>query len=852
MASTTLFESVLGQSSWIRRRARRLARDSHAADDLAQETFLTALTHELPARESLRAWLAALMKNVLRQDVRAASRRRVREAAVARPEAESRDRDVRAVRELLNQVLNDLEEPFRTTLVLRYYEGLGPQEIARRTGAPIDTVRSRLRRGLVRMRRRVTSRLRRDDRRFMAALFAPLESLAKLAPSVSTGVMGMIVMKVSWKIAACAALILAGAWIVPELFAPDAPPRDTPTSFAGDSAALEGLRPPVPPAVDEASPVEAARTVLGEPEPAVDPIEALRTGSLRIGWVLDSGATPVAGVSLDFVALGGRRTSLESGAQGRVELELGTDTGGKIVCVDDRYATILDGVVEPGSDIEPVLVVAPAADMAGVVVDAAGRPIADARVELRMPDGFQRAFVRVLDASRERVFVARSDGGGFFSLPRMPAVAGALLVTHKAGFLEDEREAPLVDDARLHIILETREVDAGALLGRVVDPDGLPVAGARVAAAGSVLRTDSLGEFVFPPEIRAKAHELVAVQPGHQPARYAATETATGPSWPDYVELHLGGPPLEIRGRVVDEEAVGLPGMRVWIADPSHFGVEEDMPVQVEGLTVGVASTGELELQGASLEKTPSSFWSWVVTGPDGRFRLGGLLPRTYRVKAMQTELMLHAEVEEVRAGTHDVEILLPVLRGGRTIAGRVLSTGSMPIVGAGVSAYHRAFGVEYGEWSTTVWDFEGPHTTTDEEGRFEFLGLPERGVWLYASGAGIVGRRHVIEAGDALDEVEIRVEVDETGVAHFRIELEDPGRADRFALLDPEGEPFAFAYVRAGYRVTVAEASLVDGGSYVYAVREGRYQVVLYRGETEVERLRVTLTPGDVTTIRP
>ena len=45
-----------------------------------------------------------------------------------------------------------LAEPFRGTVLLRYFEGLPPREIARTTGVELETVKSRLKRGLQQLR----------------------------------------------------------------------------------------------------------------------------------------------------------------------------------------------------------------------------------------------------------------------------------------------------------------------------------------------------------------------------------------------------------------------------------------------------------------------------------------------------------------------------------------------------------------------------------------------------------------------------------------------------------------------------------------------------------------------------
>ena len=48
-----------------------------------------------------------------------------------------------------------LAEPYRTTILLRYFEDLPPREVARRMEAPVETVRTRVSRGLEILRRRL-------------------------------------------------------------------------------------------------------------------------------------------------------------------------------------------------------------------------------------------------------------------------------------------------------------------------------------------------------------------------------------------------------------------------------------------------------------------------------------------------------------------------------------------------------------------------------------------------------------------------------------------------------------------------------------------------------------------------
>ena len=60
----------------------------------------------------------------------------------------------RAQRALVDMVLA-LDEPYRTTVLVRYFDDLSPNEVAERLGVPPSTVRSRLQRGLHALRSRM-------------------------------------------------------------------------------------------------------------------------------------------------------------------------------------------------------------------------------------------------------------------------------------------------------------------------------------------------------------------------------------------------------------------------------------------------------------------------------------------------------------------------------------------------------------------------------------------------------------------------------------------------------------------------------------------------------------------------
>src|SRR5689334_19692922 len=73
--------------AWLRRLARALAIDGPAADDLVQETWLSALEHPPESGRSPRPWLSRVLRNLAHNARRAESRRARREREAARAEA---------------------------------------------------------------------------------------------------------------------------------------------------------------------------------------------------------------------------------------------------------------------------------------------------------------------------------------------------------------------------------------------------------------------------------------------------------------------------------------------------------------------------------------------------------------------------------------------------------------------------------------------------------------------------------------------------------------------------------------------------------------------------------------------
>jgi RNA polymerase sigma-70 factor (ECF subfamily) len=170
---------LLARREWVRRFARTLARDDASADDLEQDAWVAALEHPPRHVDAPTGWLRrVLVRRAI--DVGVEGRRRdAREHAASRPESTPASVDVVAAAESHRRVVEAvlaLDEPYKTTVLLRFFDDLPPREVAARMNVPVETVRSRVRRACEQLRKRLDDES--GGRR--AAWLAPL--LAVRAP----------------------------------------------------------------------------------------------------------------------------------------------------------------------------------------------------------------------------------------------------------------------------------------------------------------------------------------------------------------------------------------------------------------------------------------------------------------------------------------------------------------------------------------------------------------------------------------------------------------------------------------------------------------------------------------------
>lgn len=148
------------------RYAFRLTGSEADAEDLTQQAFLTAQAHWDQLRDEAKAksWLFTIARNAYLKELRGPvciPSSALDELPGAAPAAESFDFD----QELLQNVLNDLPEDFRSPVVLFYFEEFSYKEIAEQMGVPVGTIMSRLARAKAYLRQRLTTPERVDPER---------------------------------------------------------------------------------------------------------------------------------------------------------------------------------------------------------------------------------------------------------------------------------------------------------------------------------------------------------------------------------------------------------------------------------------------------------------------------------------------------------------------------------------------------------------------------------------------------------------------------------------------------------------------------------------------------------------
>ena len=302
-------EELLHHESFLRFLARRLLRDAARADDVVQETWLAVLHSNKSPSEIHRGWLAGVLRNLARRKLREERRRTRREQLVARPhltDAAPPTLDAEELRVRLAKLVLALPAHYSEALLLRYYEGLEPAQIAARTGVPASTVRTRIQRGLARIR---------GDLDGASCSVAPLLSLIATGRSSRPLRFGAL--------AAAAAIVLVATLAVVR-GTPPTPRTATRSALAGNAA----------PAPRHSGP--ATITALpGQPDSSAQSVPHAQTV-----YTLDGSITLPRGVA---------------DARAQIEVTAPPQTGSIRVFARDRFAVDLSPLIRAGGSMSLLL-----------------------------------------------------------------------------------------------------------------------------------------------------------------------------------------------------------------------------------------------------------------------------------------------------------------------------------------------------------------------------------------------------------------------------------------------------------------------------------------------------------------
>lgn len=629
---------LMRHEAWIRRLALALVGDRALADDLVQDTWMAALRRPPATDRPLRPWLGTVLRNAARQAFRGSRRRDERQQAAREPVpvpgpdelAERLETERR-----MTAALAALGEPYRATLLLRFYEGLEPIEISRRLGVPAGTIRWRLKQGLDELRERLDERFgsRAQWSALVLSLARPTPAVSAPAVPPSVALTGALTMHALTKLSIGAATVavlalglrLAGA--LPDALWP----------FASEARVDLARRPYAAPAeVVEASTHRAAvsgdREALAVAAPVVSPPHAAEDVVGPVGDLVHARAVDELGAAVRTARLrwlDGEVRVAHADREGNLALELPGTRPGEVARLElsaPGFASVgLEPVVLHGAPTHlGAIVLPPGAAISGTVGTRDGRFPEGVHVGLIAASTPRRDVERLrLHPPRDSVPTTRTRAGGQFFLEGAPP--GPMRVwAHAEGYLAAfSATIDLVagqESYGLDLVLEPIP-ETNRVTGIVLDPGDAAVPGARIEyrhasrSTGSTTSGEEVAdesgrfEFLLPPDAELW---LTAHDPHDRlaPASVSAVRTGSG----EVVLRLAAAEPFALR--VVDE--AGRPVERYAAALRSPDGE----------LTHASADLGPHEDGRASLRRPSVLFEVRVVAPGFDVARVGPLDPR--------------------------------------------------------------------------------------------------------------------------------------------------------------------------------------------------------------------------------
>lgn len=696
MNSPLRIEDLLAHGPWVRGLARAMLRDEGLADDVVQDTWMAALRHP-PAQEgSLQGWLGQIARRLVLGRQRAARRRASRETAAARtatvPAVDDAAQKLELHRRLVDAVLS-LDEPYRTIVVLRFFEDLAPREIAIKLALPVTTVRNRLQRAVEKLRRVFDDTY--GDRKTWAILLTGLGGL----PSATAATFAV-------PAATVALILLCGAFLIARSSEYEEPRAEASATMRRSASSDRTSIPREGAAI--------ARAPFAEPEPPArrNAVFVVRTpegapmAGARLAVAREPAVDAYSRAALHF-ADGVNEGEAVTDVDGRARMEIGDDATRIVAEATGRIPAV---VPLEGLDFarEHDVYLDPAETAFAVVVDESGVPVEGAEVRI----------------TYERLETA---GAG-------PYFESAALTTNDGSFTVALPEAPRIGD---------RRADATAALPPRI------LARAYVRKPGYA---DVGGELFFDRPADDRGRTVFELRKGRTIAFEFLDEDDRPPLPPPAFLVRVG---RDQRGRtaVADEDGRAIVAdlanegrVRIALDDPRYVAVVHPtadpaaarlgfasyaLPADEEPLTVRVRRAPELRgvvrdeaglpVGGVVVRAWPDATWiattarlRSTTTSADGRFRLTGLadlrseiecgdfefavLPRSFDGLAGPESLPPGgpARIAASRGGAGRFTVasggppgveLAVIVRRATPCIGQVVDESGLPVVGAEVVA---------------------------------------------------------------------------------------------------------------------------------------------------------------------
>ncbi|HEX7836700.1 MAG TPA: sigma-70 family RNA polymerase sigma factor, partial [Kofleriaceae bacterium] len=340
-------EQLLQDAAWLKRLATTLANDKDDADDLVQESWIAVWRRKPDASRPMRPWLTKVVRDLAGMKRRSDRRRAAREAIANDAQAptvpaapDELVEQMRLHRFLVDLVL-ELDEPYRSTVIARFVEGRTSVSIARSLGIPGGTVRKRLREALSRLRAGLDAKSG-DRKRWAPAVLA----FAKGGMQVAKPTKPILVVLAALSLTSAATLVMFAL------------PRSPSSTRSGTG-------------VPAATSKSARSRVVPDATPAAHVVVAVTDTAGPIGDAVVRCAPAHGGVVV-------ARTARD----GTASVDLAAGEWSIAASADDREPSAVTLAVVAGRDAHVALVLAVGGrTLTGAVTDASGGAIAGARID---------------------------------------------------------------------------------------------------------------------------------------------------------------------------------------------------------------------------------------------------------------------------------------------------------------------------------------------------------------------------------------------------------------------------------------------------------------------------------------